>query len=59
MQYPDRTMNRSDYVTTDSLRRRSGPNGRPIPRIVKSPAANDEPATAVNITFDDDSAIEL
>ena len=52
-------MKRSDYVTTDSLHWQSGPNGRPIPRIVKSPAANDEPATAVNITFDDDSAIEL
>ena len=52
-------MKQSDYVTTDSLRRRSGPNRRPIPRIVKSPAANDEPTTAVNITYDDDSAIEL
>ena len=52
-------MKQSDYVTTKSLRRQSGPNGRPIPRIVKSPAANDEPATAMNITFDDDSAIEL
>ena len=52
-------MKQSDYVTTDSLHWKSGPNRRPIPRTVKSLAANDEPATAVNITFDDDSAIEL
>jgi hypothetical protein len=37
----------------------SGPNERPIPRIIKSLVANDEASTAVNITFGDESAIEL
>ena len=52
-------LKRSDYAPTDSLRRRNGPNGRPIPRIIKSPATDDEMVQSVSVTYDDESAIEL
>merc|ERR1719464_1089477 len=51
-------LKRSDYAPTDSLRRRNGPNGRPIPRIIKSPAPSDETQQSVSVTYNEESAIE-
>lgn len=51
-------LKKSTFAPTESLRRRKGSGSRPIPRIVKSPATEDE-GFLPNVIFNDESAIEL
>ncbi len=52
-------LKKSNFAPTESLRRRKGAStNRPIPRIIRSQASNDEPLVP-NIVYNDDSVIEL